>query len=263
MTRPGGSVAGPVQFALADVATYALILAARCDAAAVTVDLTINFLRPAMTLPLVAVATALRAGRRLFTAEVRITEEATGRLISQATTTYALSSGERAGGSRARMAAARLPAPGSGEILRSRCSLPRETRGTAAMTDLPSHVEIHEEGPREGFQIEPGPIPTSEKIRLIEALAETGLHHIQACSFVNTRLVPGWADAEAVVEGFTAKPGVHYTGLFFNGNGLDRALAFKRQADDQRVDFADRVGRFHAQEPEPQSGRKHRGDEET
>jgi isopropylmalate/homocitrate/citramalate synthase len=95
------------------------------------------------------------------------------------------------------------------------------------MTDLPSHVEIHEEGPREGFQIEPGPIPTSEKIRLIEALAETGLRYIQACSFVNTRLVPGWADAEAVVEGFSAKPGVHYSGLFFNANGLDRALAFK------------------------------------
>ena len=94
------------------------------------------------------------------------------------------------------------------------------------MTDLPRRVEIHEEGPREGFQIEPGPIPTGEKIRLIEALAETGLRHIQACSFVNTRLVPGWADAEAVVEGFRAKPGVHYTGLFFNGNGLDRALAF-------------------------------------
>ena len=95
------------------------------------------------------------------------------------------------------------------------------------MTDLPQHVEVHEEGPREGFQIEPGPIPTENKIKLIEALAETGLRHIQACSFVNTRLVPGWADAEAVVEGFKAKPGVEYTGLFFNGNGLDRALAFK------------------------------------
>jgi len=95
------------------------------------------------------------------------------------------------------------------------------------MTDLPSHVEIHEEGPREGFQIEPGPIPTTDKIRLIEALAQTGLHHIQVCSFVNTRLVPGWADAEAVVQGFAARPGIHYTGLFFNGNGLDRALAFK------------------------------------
>jgi uncharacterized protein (TIGR00369 family) len=93
VTRPGGSIAGPVQFALADVATYAMILAVKHDEAAVTIDLTINFLRPAMSLPLVAVATTLRAGRRLFTAEVRIIEEATGRLISQATTTYALSQG--------------------------------------------------------------------------------------------------------------------------------------------------------------------------
>ncbi|MFO1024164.1 MAG: hydroxymethylglutaryl-CoA lyase [Acetobacteraceae bacterium] len=95
------------------------------------------------------------------------------------------------------------------------------------MSDLPKYVEIHEEGPREGFQIEPGPISTADKIKLIDALSETGLHHIQVCSFVNTRLVPGWADAEAVVQGFHAKPGIEYTGLFFNGNGLDRALAFK------------------------------------
>jgi hydroxymethylglutaryl-CoA lyase len=95
------------------------------------------------------------------------------------------------------------------------------------MTDLPKHVEIHEEGPREGFQIEPGPISTEDKIRLIEALAETGLHHIQACSFVNPRLVPGWADAEAVMTGLRPKAGVHYTGLWFNEAGLKRALAFR------------------------------------
>ncbi len=95
------------------------------------------------------------------------------------------------------------------------------------MSDYPKFVEIHEEGPREGFQIEPGPIPTAEKVRLIEALAETGLHHIQVCSFVNTRLVPGWADAEATVADFKAKPGIHYTGLWFNANGLERALAFR------------------------------------
>ncbi|HEX2941178.1 MAG TPA: hydroxymethylglutaryl-CoA lyase, partial [Rhodopila sp.] len=95
------------------------------------------------------------------------------------------------------------------------------------MTDLPKHVEIHEEGPREGFQIEPGPISTADKIRLIEALAETGLEHIQVCSFVNPRIVPGWADAENVVAGFKAKPGIHYTALWFNANGLERALAFK------------------------------------
>jgi hydroxymethylglutaryl-CoA lyase len=95
------------------------------------------------------------------------------------------------------------------------------------MTDLPAKVDIHEEGPREGFQIEPGPISTADKIRLIEALAETGLHHIQVCSFVNQRLVPGWADAEAVVAGFKAKPGIDYTALWFNANGLERALAFR------------------------------------
>lgn len=95
------------------------------------------------------------------------------------------------------------------------------------MSDLPSTVEIHEEGPREGFQIEPGPISTVDKVKLIEALSKTGLKHIQACSFVNPRLVPGWADAEKVVESFDAHENVEYTGLYFNGNGLDRALAFK------------------------------------
>jgi isopropylmalate/homocitrate/citramalate synthase len=97
------------------------------------------------------------------------------------------------------------------------------------MTDLPKHVDIHEEGPREGFQIEPGPIGTADKIRLIEALAETGLHHIQACSFVSPRIVPGWADAEEVVSGFIPKEGVHYTGLWFNASGLNRALVFRNK----------------------------------
>ena len=95
------------------------------------------------------------------------------------------------------------------------------------MSDLPSTVEIHEEGPREGFQIEPGPISTVDKVKLIDALSKTGLKHIQACSFVNPKLVPGWADAEKVVESFDAHEDVEYTGLYFNGNGLDRALAFK------------------------------------
>ena len=95
------------------------------------------------------------------------------------------------------------------------------------MSDLPSTVEIHEEGPREGFQIEPGPISTVDKVKLIDALSKTGLKHIQACSFVNPRLVPGWADAEKVVENFDAHENVEYTGLYFNGNGLDRALVFK------------------------------------
>ena len=95
------------------------------------------------------------------------------------------------------------------------------------MSDLPASVDIHEEGPREGFQIEPGPISTEDKIRVIEGLAQTGLKTIQICSFVNPRLVPGWADAEEVLKQVKTFAGVNYTALFFNERGLERALAFK------------------------------------
>ena len=95
------------------------------------------------------------------------------------------------------------------------------------MSDLPNKVEIHEEGPREGFQIEPGPISSEHKIELIEALAETGLHHIQICSFVSQRIVPGWADADEVVERVRTTPGVDFTALWFNDKGLARALKFR------------------------------------
>ena len=112
-----------------------------------------------------------------------------------------------------------------------------------------------------GFQIEPGPISTADKIKLIEALAETGLHHIQACSFVSPRIVPGWADAEDVVAGFTPKEGVHYTALWFNANGLEPGAGLPQQADDHRLDLADRVGGLHPEEPAPQPRRERRGDE--
>ena len=95
------------------------------------------------------------------------------------------------------------------------------------MSDVPSSIVIHEEGPREGFQIEPGPISSADKIRLIEALAETGLRAIQICSFVSARVVPSWADAEEVAAKVRTKAGVTYSSLWFNDKGLERALAFR------------------------------------
>ena len=55
------------------------------------------------------------------------------------------------------------------------------------MSELPKEVLITEEGPREGFQFEKGPIPTERKIELIDALSETGLKQIQVVSFVLPR----------------------------------------------------------------------------
>lgn len=103
------------------------------------------------------------------------------------------------------------------------------------MSDLPKSVKISEEGPREGFQIEKGPIPTARKIELIEALSETGLDHIQVVSFVNPKRVPGMADAEDVVRGFTPRPGVDYTALWLNEKGLERARAHEKLTLEGRI----------------------------
>ena len=94
------------------------------------------------------------------------------------------------------------------------------------MSDLPAAVQITEEGPREGFQIEKGAIPTARKIELIDALAQTGLKRIQIVSFVNPKAVPSMADADDVVRGIAAKPGVAYTALWLNEKGFERALKF-------------------------------------
>jgi hydroxymethylglutaryl-CoA lyase len=96
------------------------------------------------------------------------------------------------------------------------------------MTDLPAAVRITEEGPREGFQIEKGPILTARKIALIDALSRTGLDHIQIVSFVNPLAVPGMADADAVVDGISPQPGVAYTALWLNEKGFARALKHDR-----------------------------------
>ncbi len=93
------------------------------------------------------------------------------------------------------------------------------------MSDLPKYVRINEEGPREGFQFEKGPIATARKIELIDSLSKTGLKQIQTVSFVPPKNVPGMADADEVVKGFTRAPGVRYTGLWLNDQGLKRALA--------------------------------------
>ena len=93
------------------------------------------------------------------------------------------------------------------------------------MSDLPKTVRINEEGPREGFQFEKGPIPTARKIELIDSLSKTGLKQIQTVSFVPPKNVPGMADADEVVQGFTRAPGVSYTGLWLNDKGLQRAIA--------------------------------------
>lgn len=93
------------------------------------------------------------------------------------------------------------------------------------MSDLPKTVHLHEDGPREGFQSEPRYIPAADKVRLIEALSETGLDEICCTSYVNPKMLPQMADAEEVAHLLKRKPGVHYYGLWLNEQGFKRALS--------------------------------------
>jgi hydroxymethylglutaryl-CoA lyase len=94
---------------------------------------------------------------------------------------------------------------------------------------LPKQITLIEVGPREGFQYEgigaPEKITTSDKVALIEMLAETGLKTIQMVSFVHPKQVPQMADAEAICATVGDHPGVDYTGIYLNDVGLRRALA--------------------------------------
>ncbi len=94
---------------------------------------------------------------------------------------------------------------------------------------FPKRIEIVEVGPREGFQFEgigrPEAISLKAKLRLIDALGTTGLRTLQIVSFVNPKLVPQMADAEALLAALRPVEDVAYTGIYLNDAGLERALA--------------------------------------
>jgi hydroxymethylglutaryl-CoA lyase len=90
---------------------------------------------------------------------------------------------------------------------------------------LPMHVKIVEVGPRDGLQNEPGLVPTTVKLELIEKLVAAGLNTIEVGSFVSPKWVPQMADAAAVMGGVVRHPGIIYTALTPNLKGFEAALA--------------------------------------
>jgi hydroxymethylglutaryl-CoA lyase len=90
--------------------------------------------------------------------------------------------------------------------------------------ELPERVRIREVGPRDGFQNEPEVIATADKVRLIDALARTGLRRIEATSFVRADVIPQLADADEVLARLDVPDGVSVSVLIPNERGLDNAL---------------------------------------
>jgi len=95
---------------------------------------------------------------------------------------------------------------------------------------LPKKIAIHEVGPREGMQIEKNPVPTAEKVRLIDQLSLCHFPEIEVTSFVSPKWVPQMADAEDVVAGITMHPQTLYTGIYLNTQGMVRALKTQKLA---------------------------------
>ena len=86
-------------------------------------------------------------------------------------------------------------------------------------------VRVVEVGARDGLQNEPKIVPTADKVRFIELLADAGFTEVEVSSFVSPKRVPQLADAAEVFAALKLRPNVRYTALVPNQKGLERALA--------------------------------------
>jgi hydroxymethylglutaryl-CoA lyase len=123
---------------------------------------------------------------------------------------------------------------------------------TSANQKLPEKVTLIEVGPRDGFQMEKGVIPTPVKIDVIKGLIEAGFKHLQVTAFVHPERVPQLADAEQLVKALPILPDVIYNALVLNHRGLARALAAGMASVEISVSASDthsrkNVGMTHAQ----------------
>jgi hydroxymethylglutaryl-CoA lyase len=88
---------------------------------------------------------------------------------------------------------------------------------------LPGEVRIREVGPRDGLQAE-APLDVASRVRLVDALSETGLREIEAVSFVSPSAVPAMAGADEVMARITRRDDVSYVALVPNLRGAEMAL---------------------------------------
>lgn len=87
-------------------------------------------------------------------------------------------------------------------------------------------VHIVEECMREGMQIESVEITLDDKVRLLDALSETGLKSIVVGSFVSPKYTPQMAEIDELLRRFTPRPGIEYTAVALNQKGRERAAEF-------------------------------------
>lgn len=95
---------------------------------------------------------------------------------------------------------------------------------SGALPHLPGRVSIREVGPRDGLQNEAIILATDDKLRLINALAATGLTQIEVGAFVHPQRVPQMADTATVCARLPRRSGITYSVIAPNVTGARRAL---------------------------------------
>ena len=90
--RPGGTVAGPVMMAVADVALYVALLGEiGIVPLAVTTSLNINFLRkPSAQAAIVGICKLVKVGKTLAVGDVSLYSEGSDEMVAHAVGTYAI-----------------------------------------------------------------------------------------------------------------------------------------------------------------------------
>jgi hydroxymethylglutaryl-CoA lyase len=93
------------------------------------------------------------------------------------------------------------------------------------MANAANEVRVREVGLRDGLQSIAQVMPTADKLAWIDAEFAAGVHEIEVCSFVPTRLMPQFADAAEVVRHALAVDGLTVAALVPNARGAEAALA--------------------------------------
>lgn len=93
------------------------------------------------------------------------------------------------------------------------------------MTAANRQVRVTDVGPRDGLQNQPKILPPEDRVRLVRALLDAGMRHVEVGAFVSPRAVPAMAGADQVLAGLRDHGGATLTVLIPNVKGYELATA--------------------------------------
>jgi hydroxymethylglutaryl-CoA lyase len=87
------------------------------------------------------------------------------------------------------------------------------------------YIVVNDVGPRDGLQNQPKILAPRDRVRLVRALLEAGLRHVEVGAFVSPQAVPAMAGADEILQGLGDVPDATLTVLIPNVRGYELAAA--------------------------------------